>query len=84
MRIGLVLPGFSADPNDWCIPALRHLVARLVQTDDVRVIAIRYPYRASRYDVFGAEVTAIGGARREGLSNLGVWRRTLATCRTAT
>ena len=29
MRVGLIVPGFSADAEDWCIPALRHLALRV-------------------------------------------------------
>ena len=74
MRVGLVVPGFSADQADWCIPALRHLARTLAATDDVRVIAVRYPYRAGRYAVDGAEVIALGGAVRRGTGTLSVWR----------
>ena len=49
MRVGLVMPGFSAGPDDWCIPALRLFAAHLAQTDDVRLLALRYPYRAGRF-----------------------------------
>src|SRR5712691_5052833 len=66
MRVGLVVPGFSADADDWCIPALRHLARTLARTDDVRVVAVRYPYRAARYSVEGASVIAIGGAEARG------------------
>jgi glycosyltransferase involved in cell wall biosynthesis len=74
VRIGLVLPGFSAEPADWCIPALRHLVDRLAEQDDVRVISLRYPYRAARYSIGRAEVIALGGAQRRGLAGLSVWQ----------
>jgi glycosyltransferase involved in cell wall biosynthesis len=77
MRVGLVVPGFSADQADWCIPALRHLARTLAGTDDVRVIAVRYPYRAGRYAVDGAEVIALGGAVRRGTGTLSVWRAAL-------
>jgi glycosyltransferase involved in cell wall biosynthesis len=79
VRVGLVVPGFSADPHDWCIPALRNLVAWLARADDVRVIALRYPYAARRYAVFGAEVTALGGGTRQGRDSVHVWRHTLGT-----
>jgi glycosyltransferase involved in cell wall biosynthesis len=82
MRVGLVVPGFSADAGDWCIPALRHLARALARRDDVRVIAVRYPYQAARYRVEGAEVIAIGGAIRRGVATLDVWRRTLGVLRT--
>jgi hypothetical protein len=81
MNIGLVVPGFSADADDWCIPALRHLARALAAGDDVRVVAVRYPYTAGRYSVEGADVVAIGGADRRGLATFEVWRRTLGVLR---
>ena len=81
MRIGLVVPGFSAEPADWCIPALRHLARALTAHADVRVIAIRYPYRASRYWIDGAETIALGGALRHGAGTLTLWRTTLDVLR---
>lgn len=78
MRIGLVVPGFSADPTDWCIPALRHLALGLAEAgDEVRVISIRYPYRSDRYAIGPLEVIAVGGAQRRGVSVLDVWRTSL-------
>jgi glycosyltransferase involved in cell wall biosynthesis len=81
MRIGLVVPGFSADAGDWCIPALRHLARALATADDLRVMAIRYPYRTARYELDGAQVVAVGGAARRGPGSLGVWRATLELLR---
>ncbi len=81
MRIGLVVPGFSADASDWCIPALRHLARTLAVTDDVRVVAVRYPYRPARYSVDGASVVAVGGAAAHGAAAFEVWRNTLAVVR---
>jgi glycosyltransferase involved in cell wall biosynthesis len=77
VRVGLVVPGFSADANDWCIPALRHLARALARTDDVRLVAVRYPYRAGRYAVEGASVIAVGGAEARRVAALDVWRKTL-------
>ena len=76
MRIGLVVPGFSADPHDWCIPALRHLVVRLVGAADVHVFAVRYPDHRRSYRVFGAQVTALGGGDATGARSAGLWQRT--------
>src|SRR4029077_7176334 len=76
MRIGLVVPGFSADPGDWCIPALRHLVVRLAGAADVQIFALRYPARRGPYDVFGAQVTALGGAAATGGRSAALWQRT--------
>jgi len=76
MRIGLVVPGFSADSGDWCIPALRHLVVRLAGAADVHIFAMRYPARRGPYEVFGAQVTAMGGGAATGMGSAGLWRRT--------
>ncbi len=81
MKIALIVPGFSADERDWCIPALRNLAATLTRTDEVVVFALRYPYRAARYDAFGARVIALGGAQRQGRASAGLWRRAFAALR---
>jgi glycosyltransferase involved in cell wall biosynthesis len=77
MRVGLVVPGFSADATDWCIPALRHLARSLAARDDVRVVTLRYPYRAGRYTVDGAEVIALGGALSRRAATAELWRTAL-------
>jgi glycosyltransferase involved in cell wall biosynthesis len=76
MRVGLVVPGFSADANDWCIPALRDLVRQLAGVDELHVFTLRYPGRPAHYELFGARVTALGGGEARGLRTAGVWRRT--------
>jgi glycosyltransferase involved in cell wall biosynthesis len=81
VRIGLVVPGFSADQTDWCIPALRHLTRTLATAEDVRVISVRYPYRAARYAVDRAEVIALGGADCRGRGTLHLWRTALDAVR---
>lgn len=69
MRIGLILPGFSAREDDWCIPALLHLVRQLATRAEIHVFALRYPHRKGRYEVYGTTVHALGG----GLAG-GLWR----------
>ena len=78
MRIALIVPGFSADPGDWCIPALRHLVVRLAGAADVHIFALRYPDHRGSYGVFGAHVTALGGGDATGARSGGLWQRTAA------
>ena len=78
VRVGLVVPGFSANAEDWCIPALRNLVQQLALTDSVRVLALRYPYRACRYNLFGADITAIGGGSGRRVRSVGVWGQAIA------
>jgi glycosyltransferase involved in cell wall biosynthesis len=81
MRIGLVVPGFSAGPSDWCIPALRHLARGLASRDDLRVIAIRYPYGAARYAIDGADTIALGGGIRHRAATFDLWRTALSVLR---
>jgi glycosyltransferase involved in cell wall biosynthesis len=76
MRVGLLVPGFSAGPTDWCIPAVRNLVSQLAGDADVHVFALRYPHQAARYELFGAHVTALGGGDGRGRSSAGLWRLT--------
>src|SRR5687768_9575063 len=81
MKIALIVPGFSADERDWCIPVLRNLVGELARGDEVVVFALRYPYRAGSYGAFGARVIALGGARARGAGSAGLWRRALGALR---
>lgn len=67
MKLGLIVPGFSADETDWCIPVLRHLVDRLARRHEVHVFALRYPPRRAAYDVFGARVRSFGGGGAGGM-----------------
>lgn len=81
MKIGIVVPGFSACESDWCIPTLLSLVRRLAEEHHVRVFALRYPFRASRYRVYAAEVCAFGGADRRGLGKIPLLFRAVAAIR---
>ena len=81
MRVGLIVPGFSADQTDWCIPALRDLARGLSAADDVAVVSVRYPYRSDTYRVDGVPVLALGGARRRGAAVLPLWRQALSRLR---
>lgn len=75
LHIGLVVPGFSANERDWCIPALLTLVRRLVEDHDVTVYALRYPDVACRYTVGGARVCSFGWGAAGGRKRLGLlWR----------
>lgn len=76
MRVGLVVPGFSASEHDWCIPALRDLVRQLAGDAELHVFALRYPDRPAHYELFGAGVTALGGGEAQGRGSAGLWRRT--------
>lgn len=61
MKIALILPGFSASEDDWCIPALLDLARVLAGEIELHVFPLRYPQRRGRYLVYGATVHPQGG-----------------------
>lgn len=74
-HIGIVTPGFSANDDDWCIPALLNLVRRLTVQHDVTIYTLRYPHAARTYQVSGARVRSFGGAMAGGARRLPLlWR----------
>ena len=81
MKIGLVLPGFSAHERDWCIPALLNFVRRLAAENIVRVFALEYPYRRDMYSVYGAVVQSMNGRNRGKWYAPRLWVDTLAAIR---
>jgi glycosyltransferase involved in cell wall biosynthesis len=79
LRIGLVLPGFSASESDWCIPALLDLVRILSSTPgvEVEVFPLRYPDRRTPYRVYSAIVHPQGGIRAHRSGRVVLWSRAL-------
>ncbi|MHB8627385.1 MAG: glycosyltransferase [Aggregatilineales bacterium] len=78
MNIGLLIPGFSANEQDWCIPVYLNLVRCLAERETVRVFALRYPPRWDVYRVYGATVHSMGGrSDTAGAGRLRLWARTL-------
>lgn len=75
MRIALVLPGFSAGPEDWAIPALLNLARGLARRHEVYVFSQRYPEQGIyRFD--GLVHYAMGGGQRFGPASLRTWVKT--------
>jgi glycosyltransferase involved in cell wall biosynthesis len=81
MKIGIVVPGFSASESDWCIPALLSLVRELGKSHRVRVFALRYPHCRASYPIYTSTVEALGGAGARGLARLPLLRRAVAAIR---
>ncbi len=80
MNIALLIPGFSADEQDWCIPVYLNLARGLAQRDSVNVFAMRYPPRRAIYSVYELNVHALGGRSDwRGIARLRLWLRTLMT-----
>jgi glycosyltransferase involved in cell wall biosynthesis len=83
MKLGIIVPGFSASEDDWCIPALLDLVKGLAGCPnlDVHVFPLRYPHENRPYDVFGATVHPLGGAYARGASRLPLLARAVRAVR---
>ncbi len=73
MRVGILLPGFSRDDNDWAIPVQQNLVGELARQADVRVIALRYPHLRGTYQLAGAAVHALGAGQVRGWGRIALW-----------
>lgn len=70
LKIGLIVPGFSASESDWCIPALLDMVRELALEHEVHVFTLRYPHQRRTYSVYGATVHALGGATISGIGRI--------------
>jgi len=81
LRVGILIPGHSADETDWALPVWRRMIARLAETHDVRVLALRYPHRRDRYAIDGVDVTALGWGQVRGVRRLALWADALRTIR---
>ncbi len=79
MRVGIILPGFSSDENDWAIPVQLNLVREMAAHDDVRVLALRYPHRRDQYEVYDASVYSLGVGQVRGPQRLKLWLDALLT-----
>ncbi len=75
MRVVWIVPGFSSDEKDWCIPALLNLARGLAERCELHIIALRYPYRCGSYRIGSSTVHAIGGGHRGPVHTPEVWRR---------
>lgn len=78
LRIALIMPGFSASADDWCIPALLNLVRELARVHDVHVFTLRYPHQREVYTVHRATVHAFGGGTLAGVRRGPLLARALA------
>jgi glycosyltransferase involved in cell wall biosynthesis len=81
MKIAWVVPGFSADERDWCIPALLDLARVLAQRAELHIFSLRYPHRRDVYPVYGATVHSFGGGLDDNLRTLRLWTQAIAAIR---
>jgi glycosyltransferase involved in cell wall biosynthesis len=75
MKVALIVPGFSATPDDPCIPVLGDVVRELSMHAEVHVFALRYPFERGRYRIGRAHVHALGGGDARGAQRVGLFAR---------
>jgi glycosyltransferase involved in cell wall biosynthesis len=75
VKVGLIVPGFSAHEQDWCIPALMDYARLLARQAEVHVFTLRWPERGGTYRVYGATVHALDGRQHLGPRVVGLWAR---------
>lgn len=73
MKIAFVVPGFSADENDWCIPAHTDIARELARSHEVHVFAMRYPHRKDTYNIGNALVHSFNGVGSRGGASAQLW-----------
>ncbi|MFN8472668.1 MAG: glycosyltransferase [Anaerolineae bacterium] len=78
LRIGIVVPGFSANAGDWCIPVQLDLARRLSCDADVTVFPLRYPHHRQAYTIESIQVRPQGGGLAAGTARLDLLRRAIA------
>lgn len=84
MRIGMVVPGFSAHKADWAIPALQNLAVALAGEHDVHVFSLRYPPRPEILQPLSFQNLThhpIGGGQRYRFSSFPIWAKTCRAIR---
>lgn len=79
MRVVWIVPGFSSDEHDWCIPALRDLAREIALRCELHIVALHYPFRREVYRVFGATVHSQGGSNRGGVHTPALWCEAIRT-----
>ncbi len=77
LKVVWVVPGFSGDEKDWCIPALLDLARALAQECNLTIVSMRYPYRRATYRIGNATVISIGGGHPGPAATPGIWRDTI-------
>jgi len=74
MNIGILIPGFGENEDDWALPVYQNLVRELSKSHDVRVIALRYPHTTRAYMYHSTEIYPLGyGAWTRGIRRFNLW-----------
>ncbi len=78
MKLAFIVPGFSADEQDWATPTLDNLTRALARDHEIHIFALRYPHNEGRFSLWSAQVHAFAGHRANGLASPRLWRTTLS------
>jgi 1,2-diacylglycerol 3-alpha-glucosyltransferase len=78
MKLALIVPGFSSDDSDWCIPAHTDIARTLAETNEVHVYTMRYPHRVDTYRIGNINVHSFNGVGSRGPATARLWQRVIA------
>jgi glycosyltransferase involved in cell wall biosynthesis len=81
LRVGYLLPGFSAHEADRAIPAQDDTVRMLSAQVDLHIVALRYPHTTQPYTWHSLPVTPLGAGQVRGAGRFLLWARALQTLR---
>ena len=73
MRVAVIVPGFSADERDWCIPALLNFARSMGRLVELEIFTLRYPHRRDTYRIGNVMVHSLGWAQRRGAQSARLW-----------
>jgi len=77
MRVCFVVPGFSSDPDDWCIPVVRTVIEALADRVEATVVTPHYPFRKSVYSIGRITVHCLSDSKQSGAKRLLLWAETI-------
>ncbi len=78
MKLALIVPGFSSDPSDWCIPAHTDIARTLAGESEVHVYTMRYPHRVDNYTIGKINIHSFNGVGSRGPATARLWQRVIA------
>lgn len=73
MKLAFIVPGFSSNEQDWCIPAHTDIVSALAARHEVHVFTMRYPHRVDKYHIGNIIVHSFNGVNSHGTVTARLW-----------
>lgn len=81
MKLAFIVPGFSSNDQDWCIPAHTDIARALAARHEVHVFTMRYPHRIDKYHIGNVIVHSFNGVNSHGAASARLWGRVINAIR---